>query len=135
MSLDSTLVGRTFPATQPYRVSEEKVAEFAAASGTPYEPGGQVPATFPIVLAFAAMNDFLDTVGVDLSRIVHGEQKFAYERPLVAGDVLTTALTVASLRQIGGNDILGTRSDVTDADGTLVCSTSAVLVHRGEAGA
>jgi len=45
--------------------------------------------------------------------------------------VLTTALTVASLRQIGGNDIIGTRSDVTDADGALVCSTSAVLVHRG----
>ncbi|MDF9714550.1 MaoC family dehydratase N-terminal domain-containing protein [Nocardioides sp. ChNu-153] len=133
MSLDSTLVGRTFPATSPYRVSEERVAEFAAASGTPYTPGGQVPATFPIVLAFAAMNDFLDEVGVDLSRIVHGEQKFAYARPLVVGDVLTTALTVASLRQIGGNDIIGTRSDVTDADGVAVCSTSAVLVHRGGA--
>lgn len=131
MSLDSTLVGRTFPATPPYRVSQEKVAEFARATGTPYVAGGPVPATFPIVLAFAAMNDFLDTVGVDLSRIVHGEQKFAYERPVRTGDVLTTALTVASLRQIGGNDIIGTRSDVTDADGALVCSTSAVLVHRG----
>ena len=46
------------------------------------------------------------------------------------GDVLTATLTVASLRQIGGNDIIGTTSEITDADGALVCTTSATLVHR-----
>ena len=45
---------------------------------------------------------------------MHGEQKFAYERPVVPGDVLTATLTVASLRQIGGNDIIGTSSEITD---------------------
>jgi acyl dehydratase len=85
------------------------------------------------VVAFAAMNDFLDAEQVELRRIVHGEQRFSYQRPVVAGDVLTATLTVASLRQIGGNDILGTVSAVTDESGALVCSTSATLVHRGEA--
>ena len=37
---------------------------------------------------------------------------------------------VATLRQIGGNDIIGTTSAVTDADGALVCTASATLVHR-----
>ena len=64
-------------------------------------------------------------------RQVHGEQKFAYERPIVAGDVLTASLTVSSLRQIAGNDIIGTTSEITDASGTRVCATSATLVHRG----
>ena len=48
------------------------------------------------------------------------------------GDELTATLTVASLRQIAGNDIIGTTSEITDASGALVCSTSATLVHRAE---
>lgn len=130
MPVDASLVGRVFPPTSPYAVSEERVRDFAAATGSSYD-GGAAPATFPIVLAFDAMNAFLEAEAIDLFRIVHGEQKFAYERPVVPGDVLTAALTVATLRQIGGNDIIGTTSEITDADGALVCSTSATLVHRG----
>ena len=111
-------------------ISVEQVREFVAATGGEYD-GGPVPATFPIVLAFDAMNAFLEAESIDLFRIVHGEQKFRYERPVVPGDVLTATLTVASLRQIGGNDIIGTASEITDADGSLVCTTSATLVHRG----
>jgi len=131
MPVDQSLVGRVFPPTRPYRVSEEKVREFAAAAGSGWEPGDPVPATFPIVLAFDAMNAFLDEVGVELARIVHGEQRFAYERPVVPGDVLTAELSVATLRQIGGNDIIGTVSELKDDSGTLVCTATATLVHRG----
>jgi hypothetical protein len=132
MPIDQSLVGREFPPTPPYQVSEEALRAFVTATGGEYD-GGPAPATFPIVVAFAAMNDFLDAEQVELRRIVHGEQRFSYQRPVVAGDVLTATLTVASLRQIGGNDILGTVSAVTDESGALVCSTSATLVHRGEA--
>ena len=129
MPVDQSLVGRVFPPTSPYEVTEDHVREFVAATGGDYD-GGPAPATYPIVLAFDAMNDFLEAEAIDLFRIVHGDQKFAYERPVVPGDVLTATLTVASLRQIAGNDIIGTTSEITDADGTLVCSTSATLVHR-----
>ena len=130
MAVDQSLVGRSFPATPPFEVTEERLREFAEAVGASYD-GGAAPATFPIVLAFDAMNTFLEAESIELHRIVHGEQKFAYERPIVAGDVLSATLSVVSLRQIGGNDIIGTASEVTDADGALVCSTSATLVHRG----
>ena len=132
MPVDSSLVGRVFPPTRPYTVTDEKVREFAAATGGDYA-GGPVPATFPIVLAFDAMNAFLDAEQVDLFRIVHGEQRFRYERPLAVGDVLTATLTVASLRQIGGNDIIGTSSEIHDVAGDLVCTATATLVHRGQA--
>ena len=132
MPVDQSLVGRTFPPTRPYAVTEEKLREFAAATQGTYD-GGPAPATFPIVMAFEAMNAFLEAESVDLFRIVHGEQKFRYERPVVPGDVLTATLTVASLRQIGGNDIIGTRSEIRDASGDLVCTTTATLVHRGDA--
>jgi hypothetical protein len=130
MPVDQSLVGRTFPPTAAYEVTEDRLRDFAAAVGASYD-GGPAPATYPIVLAFDAMNAFLEAEAIDLFRIVHGEQKFAYERSIVAGDVLTATLTVATLRQIAGNDIIGTTSQVTDASGRLVCSTSATLVHRG----
>ena len=130
MAVDQSLVGRSFPPTAPFEVTEERLREFAEAVGASYD-GGAAPATFPIVLAFDAMSTFLEAESIELHRIVHGEQKFAYERPIIAGDVLTAALSVISLRQIGGSDIIGTASEVTDSSGALVCSTSATLVHRG----
>jgi len=130
MPIDQSLVGRVFPPTQPFAVSEDHVRAFVATTGGEYG-GGAAPPTYPIVVAFDAMNAFLAAVAIDLHRIVHGDQKFANERPVIPGDVLTATLTVASLRQIAGNDILGTTSEITDADDVLVCSTSATLVHRG----
>jgi acyl dehydratase len=130
MPVDQSLVGRSFPPTSPYAVTEDNVRAFAEAVGASYA-GGPAPATFPIVLAFEAMNTFLEIEQLDLFRIVHGEQRFAYERPVVPGDVLTATLSVASLRQIGGADIIGTTSEITDSSGTLVCTGVATLVHRG----
>ena len=129
MPVDQSLVGREFPPTGPRQVSEDDVRAFVTATGGRYD-GGPAPATFPIVLAFDAMNAFHEAESIDLFRIVHGEQKFAYERPVVPGDVLSATLRVAALRQIGGNDIITTASEITDADGALVCTTGATLVHR-----
>jgi len=132
MPVDQSLVGRRFPPTRPYTVAEERVREFAAATGGVYAGGG-VPPTFVIVVAFDAMGAFLVAEAIELSRIVHGEQRFAHERPVVPGDVLTATLEVVSLRQIGGSDIIGTRSEIHDEGGALVCATSATLVHTGGA--
>jgi acyl dehydratase len=133
MPLDASVTGRTFPATAPYGVSREKLVEFAAATGSTYD-GGAAPATFPIVVAFAAMTELMKdpSVGIELHRVVHGEQRFVYTRPVLAGDVLTATLTVDSLRHLGGADILATRSEIADAEGRPVCTAFATLVHRGE---
>jgi 3-hydroxymyristoyl/3-hydroxydecanoyl-(acyl carrier protein) dehydratase len=133
MAVDASLLGRTFPPTAPYVVSAERLVEFAHATGSTYD-GGAAPATFPIVVAFAAMTGLMEdpSVGIALHRVVHAEQRFTYTRPVVAGDELTATLTVESLRQIGGADIIGTRSEVTDVDGRLVCTAFATLMHRGE---
>jgi acyl dehydratase len=133
VAVDPTLAGRTFPPTAPYVVSREKILEFAKATGSTYD-GTAAPATFPIVVAFPAMGTMLEdpSVGIALHRVVHGEQRFVYTRPVVEGDRLSAALTVDSLRQIGGADIIGTRSEIVDADGKPVCTAFATLVHRGE---
>jgi hypothetical protein len=133
MPVDASLAGRSFPPTAPYVVSEERVIEFAKATGSTYD-GKHAPATFPIVVAFRAMSELMadPSVGISLHRVVHGEQRFTYTRPVRVGDELTAALTVDTLRQIGGADIIGTRSEITDAEGLPVCTAFAMLVHRAE---
>lgn len=132
MPVDPSLSGRTFPPTGAFEVTEDRVAAFAAATGTAYEPGGPAPATFPIVVAFEAMQALMDdpSVGIELHHVVHGEQRFLHERSVVAGDRLTATLTVEGLRQIGGADIIATSSAITDGSGVLVCTAKATLVHK-----
>ncbi len=133
MAVDTSLTGRTFPPTEPYTVHREKVAEFARATGSEFD-GHTAPATFPIVVAFAAMTGLMEDpdVGIALHRVVHGDQRFTYTRPVRVGDRLSAVLTVDSLRQISGADIIGTRSEITDEAGEHVCTAYATLVHRGE---
>src|SRR5512139_2414796 len=122
MPVDPSLSGRTFPPTQA----------FAVATGTPYSVGGPAPATFPIVVAFDAMRALMadPEVGIELQHVVHGQKKFTHERPVRAGDSLRAELSVTGLRQIGGADIISTSSAITDADGALVCTADATLVHK-----
>jgi acyl dehydratase len=129
MPIDATLVGREFPPTRPLLVTETEVASFATAIGSSTR---RIPATFPIVVTFRALLDFLEAEQVELSRIVHGDQKFAYQRPIVVGDELTAILAVTGLRQIEGTDILRTTSTITDATGEVVCTAGATLVHRAQ---
>ena len=128
--MDQSLVGRSFPPTGPYAVTEDAVRAFAEATGAPVRRGagaGDVPDR----AGLRGHERFLEAEQLDLFRIVHGEQRFAYERPVVPGDLLTATLSVASLRQIAGNDIIGTTSEITDADGALVCPTTATARAPG----
>ncbi len=130
MSPGPDLTGRTFPPTAPFEVTHDHVEAFAQSLGASYA-GGAAPPTYPIVVAFAAMRTLLDDpdVGISLQHVIHGEQRFAYTRPVVPGDVLSAELTVTSVRSLGGADIIGTRSEITDADGAHVVTALATLVH------
>ena len=52
-------------------------------------------------------------LGMDYTRVVHGDQKFVYARPVVAGDSLVCVNTVEEIIQRGGHDFLTTRTEVT----------------------
>lgn len=132
MAVDQSLVGRTFPPLAAYDVTTDKVALFAQSVGAAWSEPDPAPPTFPIVVAFAAMQQLMrdPDVGIELSHVIHGDQKFVHHRPVRVGDTLTARLTVDSLRQIAGADIIRTVSVVTDAAGEPVCDAIATLVHR-----
>lgn len=148
MPLDPSFIGKSYPPTAPYAVSREKIAEFADAIGDPNTayrdpaaarslgyPDVVAPPTFPIVLTNRATRQviFDPQLGLDYSRVVHGEQHFTYSRPMRAGDVLTVTITVDNIRSAAGNDILTTRSDVSTIDGEHVVTALSTLVARAAA--
>jgi acyl dehydratase len=147
MPLDSSFVGRSWPATAPYLVGREKIREFAAAIGaTDAEyhdpeaaraagyPDVVAPPTFPVVVTMAASRQIIadPALGLDYSRVVHGDQKFAYTRPVVAGDSLVCVNTVDEITSRGGHDFLTTRTEVTTEAGEPVVTVWSKLVQRGE---
>jgi acyl dehydratase len=146
MPVDQSFVGRSYPPTEPYRVSREKIREFADAIGDPNTVYRSVdaaralgysdvvaPPTFAIVVTLPAGGQFLadPAAGVDYSRVVHGDQRFVHERPLVAGDEIAVTLTIESIRVAGGNEIIGNRAEVRTTAGELVSTAYATIVVRG----
>ena len=69
-------------------------------------------------------------VGLDYSRVVHGEQRFAHHRPIRAGDRLVATTTIDAARTVAGNDLLTARVDLTTEDGEAVCTATSMLVAR-----
>ena len=70
-------------------------------------------------------------LGLDYSRVVHGEQRFAYHRPIVAGDELLVTTSIEAIRSVAGNDMITTRGDIATVDGEPVVTTMSLLVSRG----
>jgi acyl dehydratase len=148
MALNPALVGRQYPVSHPYVIGREKVREFATAIGDTNPVSHDVdaaralgysdvvaPPTFAFVITHKAMGEamFDPDLGLDYSRVVHGEQRFTYVRPLVAGDVITVQATIDGIRSVAGNDMLTLRSDALDPTGAVVVSTTSVIVARGTA--
>ncbi|MER5475548.1 MaoC family dehydratase N-terminal domain-containing protein [Streptomyces sp. NPDC002734] len=145
MALDQSFVGRSYPPTDPYEVGREKIREFAAAIGDPNpaytdpeaakalgHPDVIAPPTFVFLVAFKAAGRVIHDpeLGLDYSRVVHGDQKFAYRRPVRAGDRLTVTTTIDAIKSLAGNDILDVRGDVHDESGELVVTAWIKLVAR-----
>src|SRR5690606_11231523 len=103
MPVNPELLGRTYPATAPIEVTAASVRAFAAAVGASDPDSPVAPPTYPIVVQQVGLDALLadPSTGIELSRVVHGEQRFAAVRDIVVGDVLTGELTVASLRALG----------------------------------
>ena len=136
-----------FPPTAPYLVGREKVREFAravfATSPLNHDPEAAVaagysdivaPPTFPVVIQESTLAQLLaePDAGIDFTRVVHGDQRFSYTRPIVAGDELTAVLNVASIKSLGGHSMVTAESTITDASGAHVVTAVSTLVVRGD---
>lgn len=148
MALDQSFVGRSYPPTAPYEVGREKIREFAEAVGDSHpaytdpqaarrlgHPDVIAPPTFVFSLAYRAAEQVVrdPKLGLDYDRVVHREQQFAYTRPVRAGDRLSVASTIESIKSLAGNEMVSVRGEVHDEDGAHVVTAHTVLVVRAKA--
>lgn len=147
MAVNPEIAGRVFPPAAPYLVGREKVREFARAvySENPinHEPDAAraagytdvvAPPTFPIVVQERTLAQLLadPDAGIDFTRVVHGDQRFTYTRPIVAGDELTATLTVTNVKSLGGHSMVTSESTIVDTEGAHVVTATSTLVVRGD---
>lgn len=145
---DESFVGRAFPPAGPFQVGREKVREFAAAIGADDplsldlaaaraagHPDLVAPPTFSTVFTMPLIEGFLKdpAFGWDYTRMVHGDQRISFTRPIHAGDELFTTLHVDELRTRAGSHFLTIRCEISDAAGEPVAGISSLLVTQAAA--
>lgn len=148
MPLNPAFVGRTAAASEPLEVTRGDIRRFATAIGdrSPVchdveaaraagHPDLVAPPTFLITATFggeagALLSD--PELGLDYSVVVHGEQSFAFSRPVHAGDVLETVTRVTGIRSAGRNELMTLVTTVTSG-GEPVAEVANTVVSRGTA--
>ena len=146
MAVNAGFIGRTYPPTAPYGVGREKIREFAEAVGADDVVHSDrekarargyrdviAPPTFAVLIAQQCDRQFIvdPEAGIDFSRLVHGEQRFVHHRPITAGDEIVGVLTIDSVKAVGGNSMVTTRSELSTIEGDPVCTATSTVVIRG----
>jgi len=147
--LDQSFVGRVYPPSPPYQVSVEKIREFAEAIGdanpiyrdrAAAEAAGHrdviAPPTFATIVNLRCIGAIVEdpALGLDWSRVVHGEQGFRHHRPIIAGDNLVVVASIQDVMTRAGNDFVTIKAEINTVDGEPVSVATATLVARGAAG-
>ena len=129
--MDRALVGKVYPPVELI-ADAERVLAFARAVG---HPGDDVPPTFvtaPEVAAGLANVLGDPDLGIDLARVLHGEQEYEWHRQLAVGETLTAEATIQEIRGRAALEFLTLRTELRDAASELVCVGRSTLIVRGE---
>ncbi|MEV0522008.1 MaoC family dehydratase N-terminal domain-containing protein [Streptomyces sp. NPDC050439] len=151
MSLPSTAIGTGLPPVT-MTVERGRLQLFAQAIGErdplytdlaaarkAGHPDLPVPLTFLFGIELQQPYPFayLTDLGVDMRRVLHGEQTFTYHSTAHAGDTLTARPVIVDVRSKNGGalDLLTKDTTVTRADGSRVCDLRTLTVVRNEVAA
>ncbi|MES1990360.1 MAG: MaoC family dehydratase N-terminal domain-containing protein [Pseudomonadota bacterium] len=144
--LDKSLIGLE---TKPRSVDVEKgqLAFFAKATGqtdpvyfdesaakAAGHPAIPAPPTFLFCLNSMAPGDenILRRLGVDIGRVLHGEQQFTYAKPIYAGDTITMKTKITDIydKKGGALDFVVQDTEAQNQKGESVGVSRTVLVVR-----
>jgi hypothetical protein len=121
--IDRSIVGMQSP-TATFEVERGAIRKLARAidDQTPeYQRGDIAPPTFPTTFR---MDDVPWFQGVDRSSFIHTNQEYVYERPLVAGDVITVVERVVDVFEkqgkLGLMTFIVSETEGRDPNGELV---------------
>lgn len=146
MSIPASAIGtRLAPVT--LEVGRDRLRQFAKATGdtdpvyvdvesarAAGHPDLPVPPTFLFAVELERPEPFgfLTDLGVDLRRVLHGEQSFTYHSPAYAGDTLTASSRITDVysKKGGALEFIVKETTVTRPDGGTVAELVSTMIVR-----
>jgi acyl dehydratase len=150
MPLNRDLIGKIYSGDWAYEVSRGQIEQFAAAIGDDnpayFDPAAAralgyrdviAPPTFlsSVALDFEAPDSPTrdPELGLDFAMVVHGEQRSIQHRPASPGDRLVRTITIEGIRDLGPNEMLRLRTDLTTVEGEPIAEVYIMIISRGTA--
>jgi acyl dehydratase len=145
--LNASLIGREYPALT-LAVERDHVDRFAQSIGEDAavfrDPEAARAAGYPEQLApptFVTTMQIMASalvaadqeLGLDYTRVLHGEQEYEWRRPVHVGDELTATPRIADVSGRGPLEFLVVESEIKDAAGETVVVARTTLLSRGAA--
>jgi acyl dehydratase len=143
--VNTEAVGKTYAPTV-YAVGREKIREYALAVGETnplhLDPAAAraagfrdvvAPPMFCVVYCGQSLGPaiFDPEVGINFALMVHGGQEFVWGPLVVAGDEITTTVSVKSIEERAGNGFYAFESQSVNQDGETVCTGTWTNIVRG----
>ena len=129
---DARWVGRSYE-TAPFEVTEQSIRDYMAAVGDVQEDGALVaPPTYAMVYGFDAYWQLWtdQEVALDVAHLVHGEQRFTFQRPVRAGDRIRTTGRLTAITTRGDMDLVTFELKATDEQDRPVSDGTALFIIR-----
>ena len=145
MAVSSAAIGKSY-APITYAVGREKIREYALAVGetdplyldvdAARRAGYRdvvAPPMFAVVYCGPALAPALfdPEVGIEFARLVHGGQEFRWGPLVIAGDEITTTITVKDVSERGPMGFFVFETVSTNQDGNTVCVGTWTNIVRG----
>lgn len=127
--MNRSVIGKTYPEVS-FRVEPERVRVFREV----FEESAGVPVTFPTAAEFTVIPQIVGDpeLELDFTKVLHGNQEYAYHRPIEEGEALTVRARIEGIRELGGNGFLTIVTDLVGADGEVACTARSTMIERGE---
>jgi len=141
MALNRDLLGKEYDAPA-WEVTAAATMAYARAYGddnpafldASRADGLLAPPMFGVVYQLPALMAplFDPDLNVNMGKLVHGEERMRYLKPVRPGDTITTQGKVAGIEEKSSGEVLTITLESRDQDGTPVCESTAVMFIRGK---
>jgi acyl dehydratase len=145
MALNTQAMGKTYdPLT--YVIGREKIREFASAVGETNachhdleaaRAAGYVDLVAPPMFAVVFQGRVIEPalfdpeVGINFAMLVHGSQEYRWGAPMIAGDEISTTLTVKEISERGGLGFYVMEAVSDNQRGDNACTGTWTFIVRG----
>jgi MaoC dehydratase-like protein len=128
--VNTALEGKVYPDVV-FDITADRVRAFRAVFG---ERRDVIPPTFLTVAEFTAFPAVIDDpeLALDFTRVVHGDQEYAWRRQPRVGERLVARSRIASAKARGGTAFLTIETELLDAEQVTVAVCRATMIERAD---